>query len=138
MFPYPHLSGVPSGAVLDMTAEFAPLLIGMLVLLSLCALGLVFEAWAYQHQTWARGKAQREVVYRKRFFCPTKAREVEVDFFARRGEPGNLLGVKRCSAFKRAEEIDCDRSCLYLPQAREARPLFPPPFLPMPFPPFLH
>lgn len=134
MFPYLHLSGVPSGAVLDMTAEFAPLFIGMVVLLGVCALGLAFDALTYQYQTWAQGEAQREVVYRKRFFCPTKAREVEVDFLARMDEPENLLEVKRCSAFKRAEKIDCDRSCLYLPQAREAPPIFFPPLLPLSFP----
>ncbi len=38
MFPYPHLSEVPSRVVLDATAVFAPLLVGMIVLLGLCAL----------------------------------------------------------------------------------------------------
>lgn len=56
MFPQAlSLSGVPSG-VLDMTAEFAPLLHGMVIGLGLCVLGLVFSIGLYD--TWrARHKA---------------------------------------------------------------------------------
>jgi hypothetical protein len=85
-----------------------------------------YYAWAQPKTEVEKAKAKVEVLYRKRFFCPGKGREVEVDFLAYRGEPGNLLGVEHCSAFREKEEIDCDRSCLYLPQAQAAPPLFRP------------
>ncbi len=62
-------------------------------------------------------------VIRKRFFCPGRGQEVEVDFLARVGDPESLLRVESCSAFKAGEEMDCDRSCLHLPQAQMAPPL---------------
>ena len=50
MFPYPlSLSVIPTGT-LDMTADFAPLFIGMVVGLSLCVLGLAFAIGV--HDTW--------------------------------------------------------------------------------------
>ena len=56
MFPYPlSFSLVPTGT-LDMTADFAPLFIGMVVGLSLCILGLAFAIGV--HDTWW---AQRKV-----------------------------------------------------------------------------
>ncbi len=67
-----------------------------------------------------------EVMYRKQFFCPLKGRGVKVDFLAYRGEPTSLLGVEHCSAFQEKEAIDCDRSCLHLPQAQMAPPLYRP------------
>lgn len=47
MFSLPHFFAVPTGAFaqLDMTAEFAPLFIGMLLLLGLSALGIALSAW---------------------------------------------------------------------------------------------
>ena len=75
---------------------------------------------------WAVGQTEirrRLEAIRKRFLCPVKGQEVEVNFLVRVGEPGNLLGVKSCSAFKEGEEMDCDRSCVYLPQAQAAPPL---------------
>ncbi|HEV8714341.1 MAG TPA: hypothetical protein VGX03_16130 [Candidatus Binatia bacterium] len=45
----PLLSVVPSG-VLDMTADFAPLFVGLVVGLGLCVLGLVFAIGI--HDTW--------------------------------------------------------------------------------------
>ena len=55
MFPYPlSLSVIPTGT-LDMTADFAPLFIGMVVGLSLCVLGLAFAIGI--HDTW---RAQRQ------------------------------------------------------------------------------
>jgi len=49
---------------------------------------------------------------------------MEVDFLVRMGEAWNVLEIKSCSAFKEGEEIDCDRSCVYLPQAQETPSLF--------------
>ena len=75
---------------------------------------------------WAaveKGRRGLEAI-RKRFFCPDKGREVEVDFLARMGKPEILLGVKSCSAFKEGEAIYCDKSCLHLPQAQATPPLF--------------
>ncbi len=57
MLPYPYalsLSAVPSG-VLDMTADFAPLFIGMVVGLGLCVLGLAFTIGVHDTR-----KAQHE------------------------------------------------------------------------------
>jgi hypothetical protein len=54
----------------------------------------------------------------KRFVCPFNTREVEVDFFAPAGQPGRLLGVQSCSAWK--EETECHRSCVDIPQAQAA------------------
>jgi hypothetical protein len=114
-----------------MTVDFAPLLMGMVVVLGLCILGMALDAWVYY--AWAQPKtgvemaeAKVEVLYRKRFFCPGKGREVEVDFRAPWGEPGNLLGVEHCSAFGEKEEISCDKACLYLPEAKAVAPLFRP------------
>jgi hypothetical protein len=45
----PLLSAIPSG-VLDMTADFAPLFVGMVVGLGLCVLGLAFAIGV--HDTW--------------------------------------------------------------------------------------
>ena len=41
MFMSPLLSAIPSG-VLDMTADFAPLYVGMVIVLGVCVLGLAF------------------------------------------------------------------------------------------------
>ncbi|MBI3797507.1 MAG: hypothetical protein HY268_11160 [Deltaproteobacteria bacterium] len=40
MFVHPFFSALPSG-VLDMTADFTPLFVGLIVTLGLCVLGLV-------------------------------------------------------------------------------------------------
>jgi len=45
----PLLSAVPSG-VLDMTADFAPLFVGMVVGIGLCVLALAFTIGV--HDTW--------------------------------------------------------------------------------------
>ncbi|MBI3302211.1 MAG: hypothetical protein HYZ72_09085 [Deltaproteobacteria bacterium] len=60
MLPYPYalsLSAVPSG-VLDMTADFAPLFIGMVVGLGLCVLGLAFTIGVHDTRK-AQRKAQQ-------------------------------------------------------------------------------
>lgn len=59
------------------------------------------------------------VVLRKRFFCPSK----EVDFLVWMGESETVHGIEQCSALVEGDEIDCDRSCLHLLQARTALPL---------------
>ena len=51
-------AGVPSG-VLDMTAEFAPLLNGMVIGLGLCVLGFVIMTGIYD-TWWARRKTEEE------------------------------------------------------------------------------
>lgn len=135
MAPYMSaFSGIPTGAGLDMTAELAPILIGLMIVLSLCALGLIFTIWAEQFQAWAQKEAEREVVYRKHFFCPVRSREVEVDFLTPRGAPERLLKVMSCSACEKREENNCDKSCLHLPEAQQAQPRFP--FSVFPFPVF--
>ena len=45
----PLLAAVPSG-VLDMTADFAPLFVGLVVVLGICVLGLAFAIG--MHDTW--------------------------------------------------------------------------------------
>jgi hypothetical protein len=125
-----HFTDLAGGSGLDLPPELSLFLMG--IFLVLVVGGLVWaNIWAYQ--TWAQTEAQREVVYRKRFFCPVKDREVKVGFLAYLWEPENLLGVGECSAFNRGEAMDCNKSCLRLPQAREVRPLFPPPFVLGPF-----
>jgi len=50
MFPHPlSLSAIPTGT-LDMTADFAPLFLGMVVGLGLCILGLAVAIGV--HDTW--------------------------------------------------------------------------------------
>ena len=58
MFPHPlSLSAIPTGT-LDMTADFAPLFLGMVVGLGLCILGLAFAIGV--HDTWwAQRKAKK-------------------------------------------------------------------------------
>jgi hypothetical protein len=121
MFPDVHV----------LSAELTPILIGGLVVFMLIAL-VVLNVWLFP--TWVQIQARQEGIYRKRFVCPIKGREVEVEFVTPLLDPAMLLGVARCSAFTRGEVMDCDRSCLRLPQAREVRPLFAPRFLPAPFP----
>jgi hypothetical protein len=61
MFPYTlPLSGFPNGASsgLDMTADFAPLLIGMWVLLCLSVLGLAV-ATGIHDSWWVKRKAKK-------------------------------------------------------------------------------
>ncbi|HEV8718590.1 MAG TPA: hypothetical protein VGX03_37955 [Candidatus Binatia bacterium] len=56
----PLLSAIPSG-VLDMTADFAPLFVGLVVGLGICVLGLVFAIGV--HDTWeAKCNAKQETV----------------------------------------------------------------------------
>jgi len=52
MFPFPSVSGVPSGpaAVLELTADFAPVLSGMVLLIGLGVIGLAIAAAL--HDTW--------------------------------------------------------------------------------------
>ena len=56
MFPHPlSLSAIPTGT-LDMTADFAPLFLGLVVGLGLCILGLavaigVHDTWWMQRKT---------------------------------------------------------------------------------------
>ncbi len=51
------LSAVPSG-VLDMTAGFAPLFVGLVVVLGLCVLGLV-AAIGVHDSWWEKRKAKK-------------------------------------------------------------------------------
>jgi hypothetical protein len=75
------------------------------------------------------------VFRRKHFFCPLEGREVEVDFLALEGKPGNLLGVKSCSAFREGRKIDCGKSCVHLPWVQAAPSLSDQPFSPTVNPP---
>lgn len=132
MFPYLYpFSAMPSEPWPDLTPEFTPVFIGTMVLLGIFGL-VALNVWAFP--AWVQAETRRLGVYRKRFVCPLKNKEVEVDFLVRLWEPTDLLGVERCSACKKGEARDCERSCLRLPQAREARPLFRRAFLPRPFP----
>jgi len=53
MFAQPLLSAVPSG-VLDMTTDFTPLFVGLVVTLGVCVLGLVAAIGV--HDTWQTEK----------------------------------------------------------------------------------
>ncbi len=57
------LSGFPNGASagIDMTADFAPLFIGMWLLLGLCVLGLVVIT-AIHDTWWVKRKAEKATV----------------------------------------------------------------------------
>ncbi|MCS6925644.1 MAG: hypothetical protein NZ578_07060 [Candidatus Binatia bacterium] len=64
MFHAPPLSGFPNGAPsgMDMTADFAPLFIGMWLIVGLCVLGLavataIHDTWWLQRQ--AKKTAER-------------------------------------------------------------------------------
>ena len=108
-----------------------PFVIGVVMLLVIFGL-MALNVWAFP--AWVRMETQRLGIYRKRFVCPVKSSEVEVDFLVRLCEPTDLLEVERCSACARGGTMDCGCSCLHSPQAREARPLFRRAFLPMTFP----
>ncbi len=54
----PLLSAVPSGVV-DMTADFAPLFVGMVVGIGLCILALAFTIGV--HDTWDAKRAAKQV-----------------------------------------------------------------------------
>ena len=132
MFPYMYpFSAMPTEPWPDLTTEFTPVFIGVVVMLMIFAL-VALNVWAFP--AWVQAEARRLGVYRKRFVCPLKNKEVEVDFLTRLWEPTDLLGVERCSACKKGEARDCDQSCLRLSRAREARPLFHPLSFPVPFP----
>ncbi len=108
-----------------------PFFIGIVVLLVIFGL-VALNVWAFP--AWVQAETRRLGVCRKCFVCPLKSSGVEVDFLVGLWEPTDLLRVERCSAFKKGDAMDCDQSCLRLPQAREARPFFRRAFLPMPFP----
>ena len=57
VFQPPLLSVIPSG-VLDMTADFAPLFLGMVVGLGLCVLGLAFAIGVHDTR-WTQRTAKK-------------------------------------------------------------------------------
>ena len=60
LFPALSLFGLPAGpsAVLDLTADFAPLLVGLWVLLGLCVLGLGVALAT--HDTWQESRQDKK------------------------------------------------------------------------------
>ena len=58
MFAQPLLSVLPSG-VLDMTADFAPFFVGMVVMLGVCVLGLAFAIGVHDTR-WTRRTEQKD------------------------------------------------------------------------------
>ena len=60
LFPALSLFGLPAGpsAVLDLTADFAPLLVGLWVLLGLCVLGLGVALAT--HDTWPERRQDKK------------------------------------------------------------------------------
>lgn len=58
MFAQPLFSAVPSG-VLDMTTDFTPLFVGLVVTLGICVLGLV--ATLGIHDTWWAKRRAKQV-----------------------------------------------------------------------------
>jgi hypothetical protein len=125
------IDALPPGVPLAWNGELALFLGGLLLVLATGAIAWV-EIRAYQ--AWVQAEARREGIYRKRFTCPSKGRDVEVEFLTPMWEPDNLLEVVSCSACTPRGQINCNRACLHWPQARKAHPLFPPP---VPFPLFL-
>lgn len=117
VFPTTMLS---SGEGLDLLMDFSFLLIGLSVVILLGAIGAL-NVWAYRVQR--KSSLLPESVCIKRFFCPVKSREVEVDFLTRTWEPTTLLTVTRCTAFCPGQHMDCDQACLRLPEAQAARPV---------------
>ena len=57
MLSQPLLAAVPNG-VLDMTADFAPLFVGMVVVLGLCVLGLAFAIGVHDTR-WTQRTAKQ-------------------------------------------------------------------------------
>jgi hypothetical protein len=72
LFPALSLFGLPAGpsAVLDLTADFAPLLVGLWVLLGLCVLGLGVALAT--HDTWQERRQDKKpkTVRLPRLICP--------------------------------------------------------------------
>jgi hypothetical protein len=58
MFMSPLLSAIPSG-VLDMTADFTPLFVGMVVVLGVCVLGLACAVGGHDTR-WTRRTEQKD------------------------------------------------------------------------------
>jgi hypothetical protein len=60
LFPALSLFGLPAGPspVLDLTADFAPLLVGLWVLLGLCVLGLGVALAT--HDTWPESRQDKK------------------------------------------------------------------------------
>jgi len=58
MFMSPLLSAIPSG-VLDMTADFTPLFVGMVVMLGVCVLGLAFAIGVHDTR-WAQRTGKKD------------------------------------------------------------------------------
>jgi len=61
MFAQPLLSAVPSG-VLDMTTDFTPLFVGLVMTLGLCVLGLVAAIGVYD--TWWAKRPEQNAAHR--------------------------------------------------------------------------
>ncbi|MGE0820622.1 MAG: hypothetical protein AB7G75_11930 [Candidatus Binatia bacterium] len=106
----PFLPGylVPRG--IDLTPTFAPLILGLQVLLILLALGFAVYVW----DCYLIDTPVAKAVYPRRFICPVKQQPVAAQFVAWKGQPWYALDVKRCSGWCLGTEKNCNKECLLL------------------------
>ena len=64
MFPHALSSGVPT-TVLDMTADFTPLFVGMVLLFSLCVLAFAFAIGFHDTREAQRHTEHGEITHRE-------------------------------------------------------------------------
>ena len=104
----PFFPGLPGSTELDLTLTFAPLMAGLIVVLSLLALGLAMYGWG----CYLINAPLRKAVYPRRFVCPVKHQVVEAKFVAWKGQPWHVLDVERCSGWCLGTEKDCNKECI--------------------------
>ena len=107
-------------AEIDFTVAFAPLLMGLQLLLILAAIGFTVYIWGcYLIET-----PLQKALYPKRFMCPVKGQVVEAQFVAWKGQPWQPLDVERCSGWCLGTEKTCNKGCM-LVYSSEPTPVFP-------------
>ena len=99
---------IPSG--IDLTSAFAPLIVGLEVLLILLVLGFALYAWGCYLIDTPIAKA----IYPRQFICPVTHHAVVTQFVAWKGQPWHVLDVSRCSGWCLGTEKNCNKECLLL------------------------
>lgn len=118
MFP-PFLPGYVIPAEIDLTSAFAPLTMGLMVMLIVLVLGLAVYVWGCYLIDTPISKA----TYPRRFVCPVKQETVEAKFVAWKGQPWNVLDVERCSGWCLGTERNCHKECIRLFDSPAPTPL---------------
>lgn len=90
----------------------------ILLLLILSVLLALFLA------AWLSARRARQPYVRRYFWCPLKQLYVQVTFLADPAHRDRYYDVLTCSAFEDPSQVNCDRQCMDLPEAKVAPSLY--------------